>query len=64
MLRKISWEEQQKAPYTPQQFALWGVNWPPPRGWRKALAAEYNPNLAPEERHAKAVVRRERLVSQ
>jgi hypothetical protein len=29
--------------WTRRQLAKWGVPWPPPKGWRKALLAGENP---------------------
>ncbi|MDM7991404.1 MULTISPECIES: hypothetical protein [unclassified Arthrobacter] len=26
--------------FTKQQLALWGIPWPPPRGWRRQLEEE------------------------
>jgi hypothetical protein len=31
--------------WTRKQLATWGVPWPPPKGWRKKLTEQPEPNL-------------------
>lgn len=37
-----------KGGYSKAQLALWGVPWPPPKGWKKALIAG-EPILVPRK---------------
>jgi hypothetical protein len=54
VLRKISWEETEKGkPFTREQLAQWGVDFPPLQGWRTALAKGTDPNV-PYVRPAKS----------
>jgi hypothetical protein len=47
----VSREEQDKEPHTKQQLSLWGVTWPPLKGWRDRLAHGQDPNsLTPQNR--------------
>ena len=58
MFRKISWDETEKAkPYTREQLAQWGVDFPPMKGWRLALAKGMDPNVpyVPQPKGNKAV---------
>jgi hypothetical protein len=32
--------------WTRAQLAEWGVSWPPPKGWRRRLLAEYEAQAA------------------
>jgi hypothetical protein len=46
MIHKISWEETEKGkPFTREQLAKWGANYPPLKGWRKALEMGTDPNV-------------------
>jgi hypothetical protein len=48
VFRKVSYEEQEKGkPFTIEQLAQWGVDYPPRKGWRTALARGEDPNVAP-----------------
>ena len=37
--RQITRAEIESSRYTARQLRRWGVPWPPPKGWRKALLA-------------------------
>lgn len=43
--------------WTKAQLAEWGVDWPPPKGWRKKLIAEHL-----EIKRSKAIKEREELL--
>jgi hypothetical protein len=45
VFQTISMEEQDRSKHTKAQLAKWGVNYPPAKGWRKALAAGTDPNV-------------------
>jgi hypothetical protein len=48
VFRKISFEEQEKGqPFTREQLTQWGVDYPPRKGWRIALARGEDPNTPP-----------------
>jgi hypothetical protein len=54
---KISFEEQDKGqPFTREQLGRWGVNYPPRKGWRIALARGEDPNTPPPPKQPRGSV--------
>lgn len=59
MFLKVSFEKQEKGqPFTREQLAQWGVDYPPRKGWRIAMARGEDPNTprAPKVRKGSMAV--------
>jgi hypothetical protein len=57
----VSRQEVESVAHTRRNLAKWGVEWPPPKGWKKALIKGADPNAPSRKREKLADADTERM---